>query len=114
MTDDIRDSLFHGCALRAYLEIYAQTRQFPPDSEATRLRAYQLYEQALAEKNRRKQLQDNGRSPRREAGQGCEAPKGSGGAARLSHPARYFAQLPAADQPHTPDAAGFDKTVKER
>ena len=54
MTDDILDSLFHGCALRAYLEIHAQTGQFPPDSEATRQRAFQLYEEALAEKNRRK------------------------------------------------------------
>ena len=52
--DDIWDSLFHGCAWTAYLEILAQTRQFPPDAEATRQRAYQLYEEALAEKNRRK------------------------------------------------------------
>jgi hypothetical protein len=51
--DDVLDSLFHGCALRAYLEIAVQTRQFPPESEATRRRAYQLYEEALAEKNRR-------------------------------------------------------------
>jgi hypothetical protein len=53
MTHDILDDRFHFCALRAYMEIYAQTRQFPPDSEATRLRAYQLYEDALAEKNGR-------------------------------------------------------------
>jgi hypothetical protein len=51
--DDILDSLFHFCALRAYLEIRAQTGQFPPDSETTRRRAYQLYEEALAEKNGR-------------------------------------------------------------
>jgi hypothetical protein len=31
--DDIWDSLFHGCAWAAYLEILAATRQFPPDSE---------------------------------------------------------------------------------
>ena len=53
MTDDILDSMFHGCALRAYLEVWARTGQFPPDSEATRIRAYQLYEEALAEKNGR-------------------------------------------------------------
>jgi hypothetical protein len=51
--DDILDDLFHGSALRAYLEVWARTRQFPPDSEATRRRAYQLYEEALAEKNGR-------------------------------------------------------------
>ena len=53
MTDDVLDDLFHFCALRAYLEVYAQTRQFPPDSEATRQLAYRLYEDALAEKNGR-------------------------------------------------------------
>ena len=51
MTGDVLEHPFHFCALRAYLEIAAETRQFPPDSEATRLRAYQLYEEALAEKN---------------------------------------------------------------
>jgi hypothetical protein len=78
MTDDVLDSIFHGCALKAYLEVWAETRQFPPDSEATRIRAYQLYEEALAEKNRRKQPKDSGRSPLREAGQDCEAPEGGG------------------------------------
>jgi hypothetical protein len=76
MTDDILDQLFHGCALRAYLEVWARTRQFPPDSEATRIRANQLYEEALAEKNRHKQPRGSGRSPQREAGQGCEALEG--------------------------------------
>jgi hypothetical protein len=55
MTDDILDDLFHGCAWTAYLEVWRRTGQFPPDSEATRIRAYQLYEEALTEKNRRKQ-----------------------------------------------------------
>jgi len=50
-SDDILEDLFHLCAWRAYLEICAETGQFPPDSEATRRRAYQLYEEALAEKN---------------------------------------------------------------
>jgi hypothetical protein len=49
--DDILDDLFHGCALTAFLE-EAQARQDWPDSEATRLRAYRYYEDALAEKNR--------------------------------------------------------------
>jgi hypothetical protein len=59
--DDIWNDLFHFCALRAYMEVWAETRQFPPDSEATRRRAYQLYEEALAEKNRGKQPQGSGR-----------------------------------------------------
>jgi len=76
--DDIWDSLFHGCAWAAYLEILAATKQFPPDSEATRRLAYQYYEQELAEKNRRKQPAENGHTPPREAGQGCEAPEEGG------------------------------------
>jgi hypothetical protein len=51
--DDIWDDLFHGCAWAAYLEVWARTGQFPPDSEATRRLAYRLYEDALAEKNGR-------------------------------------------------------------
>ena len=55
MTDDedIWNNLFHLAAFRAYLEEYAAKRQFPPDAEATRRRAYDLYEDALAEKNGR-------------------------------------------------------------
>ncbi len=50
--DSILDDLFPACALAAFLEeAYAQRGW--PDSEATRQRAYQLYEQALAEKNGR-------------------------------------------------------------
>ena len=78
MTDSVLDDLFTGCALAAFLEIWAHTKQFPPDSEATRIRAYQLYEEALAETNRRKQPQGSGRTPLREAGQECEAPEGGG------------------------------------
>jgi hypothetical protein len=51
--DDILDSLFHGCALRAYLD-QALEEQGTPDSEATRKRAYRYYEDALAAKNARK------------------------------------------------------------
>jgi hypothetical protein len=54
--DEILDGLFHGCALTAFLE-QAQAERGWPNPEATRQRAYQLYEQALAEKNgRRKAL----------------------------------------------------------
>jgi len=52
--DEILDSLFHSCAFHAYLQIALETGCWPPPSEATRQRAYDLYEQALAEKNRRK------------------------------------------------------------
>jgi hypothetical protein len=48
---DLWDDLFHGCAWAAYLEVWHQTRQFPPDSEATRRLAYRYYEEALAAKN---------------------------------------------------------------
>lgn len=54
VADDLLDDLFHGCAWQAYLQIWGETGQFPPDSEATRRLAYRLYEEALAEKNRRK------------------------------------------------------------
>jgi hypothetical protein len=49
--DSILDDLFHGCAWRAYLEVAAETGCWP-DPEATRRRAFQFYEEALAEKNR--------------------------------------------------------------
>jgi hypothetical protein len=51
--DDIWGSLWHGAAWRAYAELVAE-QGFPPDSEATRRRAYDYYERALAEQNRRK------------------------------------------------------------
>lgn len=49
---DIWDDLFHGCAFTAFLE-EAQAQRGWPSSEATRRRAYALYEDALAEKNAR-------------------------------------------------------------
>jgi hypothetical protein len=52
--DDILDSLFHGCALAAWLDQAAEDGQWPPDSEATRQRAYRYYEEELARKNRAK------------------------------------------------------------
>ena len=51
MTADILDDLFSACALAAYLE-RAAIQQGWPDPEATRRRAYQLYEEALAAKGR--------------------------------------------------------------
>jgi len=44
--DDITQDLFHCCALIAYVE-EARTQGGNPDSEATRRRAYALYEQEL-------------------------------------------------------------------
>ena len=54
MTDpefDPLDCPFHAAALTAYLE-QAALCGGPPDSEATRRRAFELFEQALAEKHR--------------------------------------------------------------
>ena len=53
LDDEILDSLFHGCALAAFLDEAAE-RQGWPDSVAVRQRAYRYYEDALAEKHRRK------------------------------------------------------------
>jgi len=44
--DEILDGIFHGCALAAYLD-QAEVEQGWPSSEATRRRAYQLYEDSL-------------------------------------------------------------------
>jgi hypothetical protein len=50
--NDISRDLFHCCSLRAYVEIATETGQWPPDSEVTRCRAYELYERALTQKHR--------------------------------------------------------------
>jgi hypothetical protein len=50
--DDVLDGLFHGCALAAFIDQAEQQRGWP-DRELTRRRAFQYYEEALAEKNRR-------------------------------------------------------------
>src|SRR4051794_6740652 len=50
MTADILDDLFPACALAAFLEQAAREQGWP-DMEATRRRAYQIYEEALAVKN---------------------------------------------------------------
>ncbi len=49
-SDEILDDLFHACALAAFLEQAAEQGGWP-DPELTRLRAYRMYEEALAEKN---------------------------------------------------------------
>ena len=48
--DSILDDLFHGAAIAAFVD-QAIEQGGPPDSEATRCRAYRYYEEALAEKN---------------------------------------------------------------
>jgi hypothetical protein len=53
MTDDILDDLFHGCAFAAFIE-QSIIEGGTPSIEATRCRAYRLYEEALAERNRDK------------------------------------------------------------
>jgi hypothetical protein len=53
--DDIWDDPFHGAAFAAFVE-EAAISQGPPCPERTRLRAYRYFEEALAEKNRCKDL----------------------------------------------------------
>lgn len=48
--DDFLDSLFFGCAFKAFVE-EAQQSSGPPCPDRTRARAYSLYEVSLAEKN---------------------------------------------------------------
>ncbi len=54
MDADIFDDLFQGCAFYAFLEQSALDQPMPPESEATRRRAYDLYERALAERRARR------------------------------------------------------------
>ncbi len=54
--DDILDSIFHGCAVAAYCHQAAEEGNWPPDSEATKQRAFRYYEEELAKKNRAKTL----------------------------------------------------------
>jgi hypothetical protein len=58
--DDLWDSLWHGCVWAAYFDQMAEEGRFPPDSEATRRRAYDYYEQALREKNAAKAVPGRG------------------------------------------------------
>lgn len=50
MTGDLLDDLFHGCAWVAFVEEARQQGGWP-DVKATRQRAYDLYEAALAVRN---------------------------------------------------------------
>ena len=52
MSGSILDDLFQSCALTAFLE-QAHADKGWPDPEATRRRAYRMYEEALAERNAR-------------------------------------------------------------
>jgi hypothetical protein len=51
MPHDPLDDIFHACALRAFIE-QSRIDQNWPNPEATRCRAYSLYEEALAAKHR--------------------------------------------------------------
>ena len=53
--DNILDDLFHGCAFAAYVEL-AVASGGVPDEAATRRRAFQLYEEALAERHSLREL----------------------------------------------------------
>lgn len=49
--DEFWDNLFHGSAWAAYIDQAVAEGRFPPDSEATKQRAYRYYEEALAARN---------------------------------------------------------------
>ena len=53
--DDILDDAFHAAAFSAYVELAIATGG-PPDVEATRRRAYELYEQTLAARSSSKSV----------------------------------------------------------
>lgn len=70
--DAFLDDLFLGCAFAAYVEQARRERRSPPDSEATRERAYGYYEEALASKNAAKSsLPEPGPLGPKEAAQPC-------------------------------------------
>jgi hypothetical protein len=56
--DDILDDPFHGAAFAAYVDEMLIAKG-PPCPKRTQQRAYRYYEEALAEKNRRKDLLDS-------------------------------------------------------
>lgn len=55
LDDSFLDEPFHGAAWAAFAELYRETGGLP-DSEETRLRAYQIYEEELARKNQVKTI----------------------------------------------------------
>ena len=60
--DELLDDLFTGCAVLAFVE-QAIAQGGPPDSEATRRRAYRYYEEELAKKNARRRPSDSANIP---------------------------------------------------
>ena len=58
--DEILDSIFHGCALAAYIDQMREEQRWPPDEEATKHRANRYYEEELAKKNRVKDYTSSG------------------------------------------------------
>lgn len=46
--------LFSNCAAVAFAEVWKETRVFPPDSEAVRIRATEYYEKELKKQNTQK------------------------------------------------------------
>jgi hypothetical protein len=54
------EDLFHNCALVAYVTVWRETGQFPPDSETVRKLAYRFYED---EKKREADAITSGRRP---------------------------------------------------
>lgn len=60
--DSILDDLFHGCTLAAFVE-QAVTEGGWPDGEATRSRAYDAYERALAERTESRESVARGSGP---------------------------------------------------
>lgn len=48
---DLFVDLFHHCALWAYVWVATETGRNPPDSELTRRKAYDLYEEELRKKH---------------------------------------------------------------
>ena len=50
MSDDFFDDLFHGCALIAFIK-QARAQRDWPDCEATRTRAFALFEEQLRKKH---------------------------------------------------------------
>ena len=61
--DEILDSVWHGCAVAAYCHQAAEEGRFPPDSEATKQRAFAYYEEELAKKNRAREQAGEGTRP---------------------------------------------------
>lgn len=54
--ENVLDDLFHGCALAAFVEQACRAGGWP-ESEDVRRQAYDLYEQSLSERSRRRDRQ---------------------------------------------------------